>query len=250
MESAATVGREDALWKARLRWVWLQEEESLLQPGAQPTQIQKWYDRLAEQVAATQERLRRIDPARLAQCSGGVLGEDGTLWLEFWGEHYRIPFPDLIVRRAYADEAPSNGRPADALDQALLLAYLATADGALPSGRYISYRDLPDGMFYAQAFRGYAEMRLVRELERRGGIDAFRQGAGRIGGAPLDVGSAGYSFRVLPRVRLAAVYWLGDEDFPSQASILFEDTATHYMSTDGLAVLGSHLVNAIVKESD
>jgi hypothetical protein len=221
----------------------------LLRPGAQPTQIQKWYDRLAEQVAATQERLRQIDPARLAQRSGGVLGEDGALWLEFWGEPYRVPFPGLTVRRAYTDEAPAAGRSVSALDQALLLAYLATADGAMPSGRYISYRDLPDGMFYAQAFRGYAEMRLVRELERQGGIDAFRWGAERIGGAPLDVGSAGYSFQVLSRIRLAAVYWLGDEDFPSQASILFEDTATHYMSTDGLAVLGSHLVNAIVNES-
>jgi hypothetical protein len=135
-----------------------------------------------------------------------------------------------------------------ALDRALLLAYLATADGTPPSGRYISYRDLPDGMFYAQAFRGYAEMRLVRELGE-GGIDAFRRGAEGIGGAPIEVGSAGYSVQVLPRVRLAAVYWLGDEDFPSQSSILFEDTAPHYMSTDGLAVLGSHLVNALLRES-
>jgi hypothetical protein len=103
-------------------------------------------------------------------------------------------------------------------------------------------------MFYAQAFRGYAELRLVRELGE-GGVDAFRRGAEAVGGEPIEVGNAGYSFQVLPRVRLAAVYWLGDEDFPSQTSILFEDTAPHYMSTDGLAVLGSHLVNAIVKES-
>jgi hypothetical protein len=220
----------------------------LLQPGARPTQIQKWYDRLAEQVAETQERLRQVDPARLAQRSGGTLGEKGALWLHFWGEPYRIPFPELTVRRACADKAPAAGRPMDALDQALLLAYLAAADGATPSGRYISYRDLPDGMFYAQAFRGYAEMRLVRELGEEG-VDAFCRGAESIGGEPLDVGSAGYSFQVLPRVRLAAVYWLGDEDFASQASILFEDTAVHYMSTDGLAVLGSHLVNAILQES-
>ena len=214
----------------------------MLQPGVRPTQIQKWYDRLAAQVAETQERLRQIDPARLAQRSGGTLDEDSTLWLQFWGEHYRIPSPDLTVLRAYAREAPSD------LDQALILTYLSTADGTTPSGCYISYRDLPDGMFYAQAFRGYAEMRLVRELGEEG-IDAFRRGAERIGGEPIEVGNAGYAFQVLPRVRLAAVYWLGDEDFPSQASILFEDTGPHYMSTDGLAVLGSHLVNAIVQKS-
>jgi hypothetical protein len=202
--------------------------------------MQRWYDRLAEQVAEKREQLRGIEPARLAQRSGGSLAGDGALWLQFWGEAYRIPFPELTVRHAYANEAPSD------LDQALLLAYLATADGTTPSGRYVSYRDLPDGMFYAQAFRGYAEKRLVRDLGEEG-VDAFRQGAESIGGEPIDFGNAGYSFQVLPRLRLAAVYWLGDEDFASQASILFEDTAPHYMSTDGLAVLGSHLVNTIVK---
>jgi hypothetical protein len=204
--------------------------------------MQQWYDRLAAQVAETQEWLRRIEPERLARRSGSTLDEDGTLWLQFWGEHYRIPFPDLTVQRAYASESPSD------LDQALLLAYLSTADGTMPSGRYISYRDLPDGMFYAQAFRGYAEMRLVRELGEEG-IDAFRRGAERIGGEPIEVGNAGYAFPILPRVRLASVYWLGDEDFPSQASVLFEDTGPHYMSTDGLAVLGSHLVTAIIQGS-
>jgi hypothetical protein len=107
-------------------------------------------------------------------------------------------------------------------------------------------------MFYAQAFRGYAEVRLVRELGA-GGLAAFRRGAERLGGTPIEVGSgagnAAYALQVLPRIRLASVYWLGDEDFPSQASILFEDTAPHYLSTDGLAVLGSHLVNGLLREA-
>jgi hypothetical protein len=201
--------------------------------------MQQWYDRLAEQVAETQERLRQIDPARLAQRSGGELGEDGALYFEFWRERHRIPFPDLSVWRAHADEPPSD------LDQALLLAYLATADGTTPSGRYISYRDLPDGMFYAQAFRGYAELRLARELGEDG-LARFRAAAAALGGVPIEIGDAGYSFPVLPRVHLGAVYWLGDEDFPSRTSILFEDTAPHYMSTDGMAVLGSHLVSALL----
>ena len=60
---------------------------------------------------------------------------------------------------------------------------VATADGTPPTDGWITYRDLPDGMFYAQAFRGYAEARLVRELGEEG-IDAFRRGAEAIGGEP------------------------------------------------------------------
>jgi hypothetical protein len=104
-------------------------------------------------------------------------------------------------------------------------------------------------MFYAQAFRGYAENRLMRELGEDG-LDAFCRAAARLDGSRIEIGDAGYAFQVLPRASLAAVYWLGDEDFPSRASILFEDTAPHYLSTDGLAVLGSHLVNALLDKAN
>ena len=103
----------------------------------------------------------------------------------------------------------------------------------------------PTGLFYVQAFQGYTGGRLVRELES--GVDSFRRAAEALGGEPLEIGDAGYGFTVLPRVRLALVYWEGDEEFPSQAQVLFEDTAARYMSTDGLAILGSQLVGRLLK---
>jgi hypothetical protein len=151
--------------------------------------------------------------------------------------------PDFTFFRAGDRQEPSE------FVQALLLTYLITADGTAPSGRWIAYRDLPGGMFYAQAFRGYAENRLIRDLGA-GGLERFCQAAERLGGKPLDLGNAAYAFEALPRIHLAVVYWLGDEDFPSQASILFEDTACHYMTTDGLAVLGSHLVGKILEAAE
>jgi hypothetical protein len=100
-------------------------------------------------------------------------------------------------------------------------------------------------MFYAQAFRGYTGIRLVRQLG--GGVQAFRLAAEALGGEPVkDIGDAGYAFTVLPRLHIALVYWEGDEEFPSQARVLFEDTAPAYMPTDGLAILGSHLVGHVL----
>ena len=101
-------------------------------------------------------------------------------------------------------------------------------------------------MFYAQAFRGYAEDRLVRELG--GDQETFRRGAESAGGTAVEeLGDAAYRFQVLPHINLVVVFWQGDDEFPSKASVLFEDTACHYMSTDGLAILGSHLVGGILK---
>lgn len=216
----------------------------MLGPNASSTQLEKWYDRLAGLVDQTREHLRAIPIADLVRRSGGTQDADGAIRLHLWDEPYVVRLPDLTAQHAQTRGAP------DDFTQALLLTYLVTADGTFPSGKWITYRDLPDGMFYAQAFRGYAEVRLVRELGAAG-ISAFRRGMERLGALPEPVGSgtgnAAYALQVLPRIRLAAVYWTGDEDFPDHASVLFETTSPHYLSTDGLAVLGSHLVNRIIQ---
>lgn len=212
----------------------------MLRPGGHPTGLQEWYDRLAPLVADARRRLQEVRPTKLVLRTGCEQEPNGSFRLTFFWRDYLIQPPDFTVRRADTGEEPPS------FIQALLLTYMVTADGTTPSRRWVAFRGLPDGLFYAQAFRGYAEDRLVRELGEDG-LAAFQRAAERLGGEPLEIGDAGYAFRVLPHIHLAGVYWLGDEDLPSRASILFEDSASHYMPTDGLAILGSHLTNALVK---
>ena len=42
----------------------------------------------------------------------------------------------------------------------------------------------------------------------------------------------------LPGIALAVVYWRGDDEFDAEARVLFDAAAPHYLSTDGLAILG------------
>jgi len=211
----------------------------LLEGRDYPPQIQRWYERLAPVIERARDALHAADPGDVARRAGCLYETDGTLRLTLLREGYAIRPADWTIYRRDTEEKPTE------FTQALILTYLISADGTPPSGRWIGYRDLPDGMFYAQAFRGYAELRLERELGE-GSLARFRAAAAALGGTEIEIGDAGYAFPVLPRVHLGAVYWMGDEDLPSRTSILFEDTAPHYMSTDGLAVLGSHLVNALL----
>jgi hypothetical protein len=212
----------------------------MLQKGSPTPQLQEWYDRLAPVVQEARETLKALEPEKLVLRSGCERDADGDFRLDFFWRQYVIDGGDFGVRRADSEETPS-------FIASLILTYLVTADGATPSGRWIGFRELPDGMFYVQAFRGYSGGRLVREIE--GGVEAFRRGAEALGGEPLDIGDAAYAFGVLPRVRLALAYWEGDDEFPAQASVLFEDTASHYLPTDGLAILGSRLVGQLLKAS-
>ncbi len=211
----------------------------MLQRGEPTPQLQQWFDRLAPVVEEARARLRRLKPGKLAMYSGCEEDADGNFRLTFFWQEYVISGGDFTVQRADTGDEPSS------FTQSLILTYLATADGTTPSSRWIGFRELPDGLFYVQAFQGYTGGRLVRELGD--GIETFRRAAGALGGEPLEIGDAGYVFTVLPRVHMAIVYWEGDEEFPSQARVLFEDTAARYMSTDGLAILGSQLVGRMLK---
>lgn len=215
----------------------------MLRNAKSTPQLKEWIDRLAPVVAEAKDVLQQRSPGKLVMYSGCRQDADGDFRLNFFWQEYVISAEDFTVRRAADDEIPSS------FIQSLILTYMVTADGTTPSRRWIGFRELPDGMFYVQAFRGYTGIRLVRQLG--GGIDAFRRAAESMESEPVEaVGDAGYAFALLPRIRVAVVYWQGDEEFPSQARVLFEDTAAHYMPTDGLAIMGSHLVGSILRAAE
>ncbi|MGD2105454.1 MAG: DUF3786 domain-containing protein [Anaerolineae bacterium] len=212
----------------------------MLQKAETTPQLKEWIDRLAPVVAEAQESLQHRQPAKLMMLTGCEQDANGDFRLRFFWQEYVITAEDFTVQQASDRQKPSS------FIQSLILTYLVTADGTTPSRRWIGFRELPDGMFYVQAFRGYTGSRFVQQLD--GGIEAFRRASERTGGERVDaIGNACYSFVLLPRVRVALVYWQGDEDLPSQARVLFEDTASHYMPTDGLAIIGSHLVSSLLR---
>lgn len=197
----------------------------------------EWVDRLAPRVAQLQAALKTLPPKEVAWRSGATL-QGGRLHLEMLFRPYEVDVETFQVVWPGGQEPPS-------FFQSLVLTYLATADGAPSADRWVSFRELPGGTFYHRAFQGYAPDR----LSKRWGLDGegFAAACRALGGTRLALGDAAFVFRVLPRIELAAVYWLGDDEFPSRASILFDANAHHYMVTDGLAILGSQLVGKILR---
>ena len=180
----------------------------------------KWQqpiDKLGPVVKEAQEKLRAIDRGVVAAQSGATIDQQGNLHVEFLRREYVIDRDDLTVKRVDDSATPPS------LMQSLLLTYLYTADGTPPLDRWMGFRELPNGLFYAQAFQGYTGDELVRDLN--GDVAAFKRASEKLHGAALAIGDAGYVFQVLPRLKLAAVMWSGDDEFPAQAQALFQETA-------------------------
>jgi hypothetical protein len=179
-------------------------------------------------------------PEHLALLAGAEWDPAASeLRLSWLGTEYCITWPELAVFARGAQE------PCPASVQGLFLYHLSLADGSPPAGTWVSFRELPDGWLYHQAFQGYTGALLVRTL----GDDmaALVRAAELAGGTVMEAGDCGYAFQVLPRVRLAVVYWRGDEEFPAETTVLFDAAAAHYLPIDGLAFLGSHLVQHLLR---
>ncbi len=199
-------------------------------------------DLLAAQVESLRAALRSQDAVQLARRCGAALhsadGEHTALELSMSQHPVRVPLP------GYQAQDPLTGRPLNPAQQALLMYYFTTADGASQGKDWISFTDLPDGRFYTQAYQSYTGKLLAKHFENR--LDAFEAAARAAGGERQQLASAAYAFQLLPRVSLLAAYWLGDEDFPASCQVLFSSGVSHYLPTDACAIAGSMLTRRLL----
>jgi hypothetical protein len=177
------------------------------------------------------------DPARCAALADCVRAPEGVIVPYFGRAH-------LVTHPAGEAVVQTTGKPAHVTIAIVLMHYLLTADGTPPADRWLAFRDLPDGMFYAQAFAGHAE----GEIARKFGADVpgFRQAAASLGGQPLDLADASFRFQALPRLAVAVLLWAGDDEFPAQARVLFDAHAGRYLPTEDLAGTGDWLAHKLV----
>ena len=180
-------------------------------------------------------------PARAAVTFEGQDEGAGRFLVPFFGSLYEIRWPGAAVRRA------ADGKDTDVAPRILLLHYMLTADGTPMASKWITFRQLPGGLGYDAAFQGRANLRLARAFGHE--LAAFRDAATALGGEHLDFGDAAFSFRLLPRVWLAVILHLADEEFSANASVLFDASAHHYLPTEDLAVLGGMLAGRLIKQA-
>lgn len=197
-----------------------------------------WEQSMTRRLEELRQALFQRDPHHVAACSGAEISEGG-LRFRYWNEPIIVRFPDWKAIGA-------GGEPCSTFDTGMLLYYLNTADGSPLADRWIAFRELPDGGFYHQAFQGYSGDLLAQAFG--GNPEALAAAAEALDGMPLrHFAPLAFAFCPLPRLRMAAALWPGDEDFPTRASILFDAAASHYMPTDGLALLGAGLARRLLR---
>lgn len=160
------------------------------------------------------------------------------------GQWIRVPFLNRVYRVALPDFNFSDIADAEVevpiQEQVLILHYLMSESSRKPIGNWIAYREIPGAGFYYSAF----VKRAIDPLKNIFGhaASALKKAAVSLNGTPAGTGDAGFDFTVFPKVPLRLILWQGDEEFPPDASILFDETAGDYLSPEDAAWLAGMVV--------
>jgi len=129
----------------------------------------------------------------------------------------------------------------------LVLHYLNNADGQQPTGVLKHFREFKEGHFYEPAFNRRTKDILVQAFGNH--PDLMIRAANKLGGKILGTGDAATELSYFPHVPVTCILWRGDEEFPAEASVLFDETADVYFSAEDMAVAGQMAVLELLKAS-
>jgi hypothetical protein len=196
---------------------------------------------LARQLAV--EGLGRSNLPERAARSGGRYEQDpggeARIVLRYLGGDLRLSFPRGTI------EGNNGQRSISLREEILILHYLGKASGAPLADRWISFSDIPEGVFYSSVFL----MRCKSPLIKFFGEDPqdLLAVAEEVEGEPLDLGDTGIRIQAFPRVPIAVALWKGDAEFPAEGSLLFDASVNGYLSAEDIIILAETVVWKLIR---
>jgi len=185
------------------------------------------------------QKLKEMDVADICQRSKASYSQKEGFFLPYLNYTLRIDPPNFAV---FSIDAKKSIDPAL---EVLILHYLRDARTTEPTGKWASYRELPSGGFYHPVFRARAEIPLIKRFGSQ--PDLFKKAACSLGGEPAQYGDLAFKIITFPRLPLVYILWTKDEEFPADASILFDSSAENHLHIEDLAYLGETVTRELIR---
>ena len=175
------------------------------------------YKGYEDAIILAQQKLDALNPIDVCGRSG-VKHENGVYIIPWLGDAKRL------------DELSG-------MEKVLCLHYLTSDGTKKPTGKHISFRDVNKAGFYEPIFTA----RAIRPLIKRFGTDTsgFVSAGEKLRGVPFSAGDAAVTINVLPNLPISYIIWIGDDEMPANASILFDETAPRWLPAEDLVVAAS-----------
>lgn len=175
--------------------------------------------------------LKNSDLEDIALKTGATIIGAQRLGLLFFGSEIIV---DLETGGIYYKEGSSGGKTRsskklDIFSYAIILHYLVNADGTKVCGEWISYRELPGGMFYFRTIPGVLEPVRQKYKNSAEGLIKRIEGSGGRRSSDFKNGAVIYPFKNFPVLMILDEE---SEEFDASLRVLFDSNGSHYIKTD------------------
>lgn len=200
--------------------------------------------------------LKAMDPEDVIARTGCSFDEAKEQYLvAVWGQNYCV---DLKKNDVYpensgpganpeTDSGAGSGKPGhktyNEYFYLFILYYLMKSKNILPKKEWVSQKDIPGG---AAFFRGPHTIPVDVIIKGvKDNLDLFKGVCEKSGGIPIELADAAFMFQITPTIHVAVLYWQGDEDFPSDAALLFDRTIEEQLPLDIIYALAVEICHAL-----
>lgn len=180
---------------------------------------------------------KNLAPEDALQRLNDVKWDGKEFYVNLLSREYAISHP------VYAIRATDGGNLPPLPTQTFLLRYLLEGKSVMPTGNWLTFREMPWGELYIKPYTGRVLTRAAFTFGTR--VEAFRKAAEKMGAIPVSHSDAGFHFGLIGDYAMQILVWEGDEEFPPNAQVLYSDNFAEGFAAEDRVVAGDILISAI-----
>jgi len=173
----------------------------------------------------------------LCERSGASLN-GRTIRVSFFGTRIEILIPEKEGVAFHPAELPL-------AERILILHYLLGRETRPARGSMVAFKNLPGASFYDPTYQKRGPKRIARRFGQR--VEEFRKACRNLNWQEAELGDASFRFDILPKIQGLVVLHAGDEEFPPEATILFNDEIVNFLPLEDVAVLAGLIATRLSK---
>ena len=186
-------------------------------------------------------KLKKLDPLEIAKRLDVKYDDENKQFIvPFFNKDYILDIEHKTIYRKDDNFVPSID------DSIIILNYLTYSSTNIEiHNKWVTLKEIPNGgVMFFPAFQNMTVKMLIKRFKDN--IKEFEENALKLGGEKINFGDNAYKFKVLPKISICVVYWEGDEDFSSNASILFNPSIQHLVHIETVIGIGMCVANKLI----
>lgn len=188
-----------------------------------------------------EKKFLQMDHARLRRLIPSLEKRDGYLQIRQFDRLYRISLETGVITACDGGAASETEK----LNIYTLFNYIR--DDARFRGNWLPFRDIRGANVFDSAFQRGVNDAVAQSFS--GHAAELRAALADLGGSDIGVGDVGFEVPCFAEIPLRLLFWDGDDEFPAQANMLFDEGVVDFIHVESLVSIATECLSRLLARS-